>query len=360
MKTVLKKIIFLFMLMMANVAYADLYTVSGVAIAAQQDSAVKARDVALAEGQVEAFNQLVLNLAGETALSQIPPQDTESVTEFIQDVSLADEKLTSTRYSGRLTVRFRPAAVNSFLKSHEIPYLVREAPTMLVIPVYQEGNTQYILDDRNPLYQALKKKSEIAPFYRAIVPMGDANEVALTERALHTEQELSLLSPLLSAYNRDKILVLRMRVEPTNETVYIDSSVWPTRDMSSQTVFKKFHLSSGSMTSASGQMADAVFATMAENWRNTHVSRLDGIHTIYARTPVSSLQEWQALEQEMAGWKFVDKVVVRGAYLPQMLVELSFEQSVDEVKQALAEHGWILDLDFSGSGASLTRGGFIE
>ena len=107
-------------------------------------------------------------------------------------------------------------------------------------------------------------------------------------------------------------------------------------------------------------MSDAVFETMAENWRKANVARFDGAQVIYARVPVASLQEWQDLEQEMAQWHFVDSVVVRGAYLPQMLVELSFSQSVDEVKEELAERGWTLNLDFTGSGASLVKGGSVE
>ena len=95
---------------------------------------------------------------------------------------------------------------------------------------------------------------------------------------------------------------------------------------------------------------------MEHNWRSENMARLDEARKLYARIPVSSLQEWQNLETEMARWQFVDKVVVRGAYLPQMLVELSFTQSVDELKQNFAEYGWVLTLDFTGPGAALTRG----
>jgi len=343
-------------LLIATVAHANLYTVHGVSVAAEQESAMAARDIALSEGQVEAFNLLLLQLVGEDAVSQLPSQNKESVAQFVQDVSIEDEKLTATRYSGHITVRFNQNAVAEFFKAHEVPYLAHEAPSLLVIPVYQEGNSVYILDEKNPLYLALKQRPDFAPFYRATLPLGDANELALIEQALRTQQDLSLLAPLLATYQKDNILILRMRTEPLEQSVLIDTSIWPQHGMSSQTVFKRFRSNANLSAEAAQQMIQSVFETMERNWRSENMARLDEARKLYARIPVSSLQEWQNLETEMARWKFVDKVVVRGAYLPQMLVELSFTQSVDELKQTFAEYGWVLTLDFTGPGAALTRG----
>ena len=347
-------------LMVATLAHADLYSVSGVSVASEQESALKARDTALAEGQLEAFNLLLVRLAGEDVLAQVPAQDKSSVMQFVQDVSIEDEKLTATRYAGHITVRFNSSAVADFFKEHNISYLGSEPPSLLVIPVYQDGNKQYILDEKNPLYQALKKQENLAPFYRAAIPLGDANEIALTEQSLNTSKDLSLLVPLLSTYNKDRIMILRMRPEPQEQSVLIDSSIWPEQNMVSQTVFKRFRLDGTPLVDSSVQMAQVIFDTMASNWRETHMTKFDGERTLYARVPVSSLQEWQNLEKEMNKWQFVKKFVVRGAYLPQMLVELSFIQSIDELKQELSSRGWQLNLDFTGSGASLIKGDVHE
>ena len=113
-----KKLCVLLCVTVATLAHADLYTVSGVSVASEQESALKARDVALAEGQLEAFNLLLTRLAGEDVLVQVPAQDSDSVMQFVQDVSIEDEKLTTTRYAGHITVRFSSNAVAEFLKKH--------------------------------------------------------------------------------------------------------------------------------------------------------------------------------------------------------------------------------------------------
>jgi len=355
-----KKICILLGLMISTVAHANLYTVSGVSVASEQESALKARDVALAEGQLEAFNLLLTRLAGEEALAEVPVQNTESVTRFVQDVSIEDEKLTTTRYTGHITVRFNSNTVADFLKEHNVSYLGVEPPSLLVIPVYQDENKQYILDEKNPLYQALKQQDNFAPFYRATLPLGDVSEISLTERALNVSQDLSLLAPLLSAYGKDRIMILRMRTEPLEQSVLVDSSFWPTQDMGSQIVFKRFRLGQTPLNDASVQMSQAIFDMMASNWRKDHMAKFDGEKTLYARIPVSSLKEWQDLEREMDKWHFIKKIVVRGVYLPQMLVELSFTQDIGELKQEFNTRGWQLNLDFTGSGASLTKGAINE
>ncbi|MBP5344116.1 MAG: DUF2066 domain-containing protein [Alphaproteobacteria bacterium] len=342
--------------MLSTVASAHLYTITGVPVAAEQESALMAKDVALSEGQAEAFNLLVTQLAGENALTRLPTQTSDSVTQFVQDVSIEDEKLTATRYTGHITVRFNPTQITNLFKEHNVPYLGAEPPSLLVIPVYQDGNRQYILDDKNPLYQALKQQGNFAPFYRAAVPMGDATEIALTEQALTTTQDLSLLEPLLATYQKDRIMILRMRTEPLEKSVLVDSSIWPEQDMAPQAVFKRFRLGNTSLADACIQMPQVIFDMMAANWRKEHMAKFDGEQTIFARIPVSSLYEWQNLEKEMGTWQFVKKTVVRGAYLPQMLVELSFEQSIEELKQQFLSRGWQLKPDFTGPGASLTKG----
>ena len=355
--SVFKKLCLILCLFVASMAKADLYEISGIEVSSEQSNATQARDAALAEGELEEFNQLIVRLSGEDALSQIPSQNTESVVQFVRDVSIENEKLTATRYSGVITVRFNSKMVEEFLKTHEITYLSQEAPSLLVIPVYQDGGKQYILDERNPLYQGLKQKLDVGSFYRIALPMGDVDEIALTEKALNQDGDLSLLAPLLSVYEKDKICILRMHPETQDGVILMDSSIWPEIDMASQMVFKRFRLSSGPMVPASVDMAKTIFETMAEHWRSGNMSRLDDSQVIYARVPVSSLQEWQSIEKEMSSWKFLDNAIVRGAYLPQMLVELSFSQNVEDIKRALAERGWVLTLDFTGSGASLVKGG---
>ena len=271
-----KKICILLFLTIATGANANLYTITGVSVAAEQENALQARDIALADGQLDAFNLLLARIAGEEALVQIPTQNPDSVTQFVQDVSIEDEKLTSTRYAGHITVRFNQDKIIDFLKTHNLSYLGTEPPSLLVIPIYQDGNRQYILDDRNPLYNTLKRQNDFAPFYRATLPLGNADEVALVEPALNTTQNLELLEPLLDTYHKDRILLLRMRTEPREQSMLMDSSIWPEQNMASQTVFKRFRLGETSLDDASAQMSQVIFDMMASNWRKDHTVKFDG------------------------------------------------------------------------------------
>ncbi len=330
-----------------NVAKANLYRIENVPVSAESTSALAAKETALAEGQVEAFQRLVAKLSPES-YNQLPLMTAEEVLPYILGVAIENEKTTATKYMGSIAVEFNPTAVREFLNTQQVTYLRAQPPTLLIIPEYVVDATVQTLTPTNPLYQALKEQTNFAPFYQAVVPEGTPEELALSE------QNVSLTTNLLPIYHKDKVMVLHLEFEGDN-TWKIYSAFYPTTGMQNQVVFKRFRLSGGDSKQAAAQMAAAVFQEMERRWRQDQTISFDEKQTLYLRVNVNSLSDWLVLEKELQGWNFFENVTLKGVYLPQVLLEATFKGDAEKIHSALLANGWQLVRDFSGNGATLTR-----
>ena len=330
-----------------NVASAQLYKVDNVAVSAERASAMEAKEAALAEGQVVAFQRLIARLSPDSG-TQLPEMTPEEVLSYVSGVSIESEKTTATKYIGRIAVEFNPTAVKEFLNSQQMTYLRTQAPTLLVIPEYVTAEGTKLLSDDNPLYQALKEQKNFAPFYQAVVPEGTEEEVNLLQ------QDISLSKSLLPVYQKDKVMILRLEFQ--GGTIWeISSSFYPSSGMKGQEVRKQFDFNSQDIKRAAVFMSEAVFKEMEQRWRHDRTSSFDDKQTLYLRVNVDSLADWLALEQERKSWTFFEETTLKGVFLPLVLIEATYKGDEEKIQTQLLNNGWQLEKDFSGDGATLTK-----
>ena len=347
MKNIIKVLIAFGVICWAGSARANLYKVTGVPVVAERSSAMEAKEAALAEGQVVAFKRLIARLSPGNS-SQLPQMTEETVLPYVLGVSIENEKTTATKYIGSIAVEFNPTAVKNFLSTEQVTYLKTQAPSLLVIPEYiVDGQTQ-LLEPTNPLYQSLKENKNFAPFYQAVVPEGTDDEIVLLREGV------AAATSLLPSYGKERVMVLRL-VHEGNDMWQISSSFHPSSGMSNQVVHKRFRFSSGDPKMAAAQMSEAVFQEMEARWRSDRMTSFDEKQTLYLRIPVKTLPELLVLEKEMKTWSFFDEVILKGLYLPQVLVEATYKGSDEVLASRLLEEGWRLNKDLTGNGAALTR-----
>lgn len=342
------KCLFVSMILLENgVVLANLYKVTNVPVSAERESALAAKDAALSAGQLTAFNRLITKLSPDSVW-KLPQMTEESVLPYVQGVSIESEKTTATKYMGSIAVEFNPSAVRNFLSAEKVTYLKAQAPSLLVIPKYIANGKILTLDPENPLYTALKEKKDFAPFYQAVVPTGTEEEKILLQ------QGDEAASALLSQYGKEKLMILQLMAEG-NDIWQITSSFYPTSGMQNQVIYKRFRYSSGDPKVAAGQMANVVFSEMESKWRGDKMSSLADKQTLYLRITVDSLAEWLRLDQEMKDWTFFEETELRGLYLPQVLVDVTYKGDLNVLSERLLALGWQLNKDTTGNGGSLKK-----
>ncbi|HPQ50243.1 MAG TPA: hypothetical protein PKZ89_01040, partial [Alphaproteobacteria bacterium] len=92
----------------------DPYVVTGVRVDVVDETSVKARDKAFVEAQEKAFRQLSerLGQSNSSNLGNLP--SSEVLSGMVRDFEIENEQLSSKRYRGSFTIRFRESALNSY------------------------------------------------------------------------------------------------------------------------------------------------------------------------------------------------------------------------------------------------------
>lgn len=187
------------------------YTVEGVEVDVTAENAVKAREKAMDEAQVKAYQMLAERLLGEESAKTMPVPDPVTVSSMVQDFEVTKEQLSTKRYKGTYTVRFRPNAVRGKMTAAGLPDPARKP--VLVLPFYQVGGQTVLWSDTNPWLNAWRSFSSTAG---AVVPIGDAHDIAQVSDADGLQYSPMEVQQLAARYGADDVAVLLASPEPTN------------------------------------------------------------------------------------------------------------------------------------------------
>nr|MDP9128596.1 DUF2066 domain-containing protein [Pseudomonadota bacterium] len=170
-------------------ADASIYQVTDVPADVTADSAVHARDQAIAAGQRTAFTQLLQRLGADPALAAKLTND--DVGTLVQSFEVQSEHTSRVRYIGTFTVRFRPGAVRSYLTSHNAFYTDAPSRPIVVLPIIStEGHT--VLWEENTKWRAAwESGAHEGGLVPVVVPQGSLEDIALlsTEEAASGHKE---------------------------------------------------------------------------------------------------------------------------------------------------------------------------
>ena len=93
------------------------FMASGVAVDVTAGSASEARDRALAQGQLLAFDAMLRKLTDPADYGRLPPADPATVSNMVVGFEVEEEKASAVRYVATLTYRFDVDSVRSLLQN---------------------------------------------------------------------------------------------------------------------------------------------------------------------------------------------------------------------------------------------------
>jgi hypothetical protein len=188
------------------------YTVEGVEVDVTAENAVKAREKAMDEAQVKAYKMLAERFLGADAMKTFVTPDPLTVSSLVQDFEVTKEQLSSKRYKGTYTVRFRPNAMKMSMASKGISYSDQPKKPVLVLPFYQVGGQTVLWSETNPWMTAWRSFSSTS---NAIVPLGDANDMAQVNDGDALQYDPLEVQELAARYGADDVAILLASPEPT-------------------------------------------------------------------------------------------------------------------------------------------------
>ena len=113
------------------------FTVGNYPVEAKAADAVAAKNRAIADAQIAAFRSLLRRIVPVTSYNRITKLRATKVGDLIEGFSVRSERNSATEYIATYDFIFQAEAVRRILDRENIPFLDRQAPTIMLLPVYR-------------------------------------------------------------------------------------------------------------------------------------------------------------------------------------------------------------------------------
>lgn len=197
-------------------AWADAFSVSGVRVDVRATTAAQAREQALRQGQVEAFRRMISVIVSDGDRARLADPSADEVEAMVNDLSVADERASATRYIAVLTVHFDPARVNAFLRARGVSVVKSSDESVILLGVYRDApdGAPQLWEETNPWRPLLNNAAVARGLFPVILPLGDLEDVAQASAEKALALDAAGLDALMSRYGADAVVVAEAVMKP--------------------------------------------------------------------------------------------------------------------------------------------------
>lgn len=345
------------------------FVIGNYPVEARALDAVAAKEQAISDGQQAAFRSLLRRIVPVTAYARLKGVKTTPAAPMIEGFSVRSERNSSTEYIASYDFSFQPAAIQRLLEAQGIPYVDKQAPRIVVVPIYraerQPANVvAEATDTWSYAWRSLDLGNALTP-----VTLGQAKKTlhpdtinaALAgdsgaQRAIAGEYQTSLvvlavLEPSADGKKATVTLGGQDAVGPLSlvRGYRLDGDLAYTSELAAVVALgvlegrwkaANSHLSTASAP-ASGGFAPPQQGTAYGEGPPSYRARGSAPSGGMIRLSVSfqGMGEWQQISQRLATTPGVDNLEVEGLSARGARIALSFPGSADDLARALSSQG---------------------
>lgn len=338
-------LVFAVALMPVGAAAQSIYDVSGIAIDESAENEVEAKETGLAKAKSTAFRKLLSRLAVNQDGAELPQADWSEIERMIADFSLAGEKFGGGRYIASLTVRFQPSGVRNFLERNNLAYSESVSGRLVVLPVFENGETAQLWDETNLWLSAWARLEDLdSPPVPLIVPLGDIADVSAIGAAQAIRVIPENIDSISNRYQARGAVVAIARTGENAATggfqvdvVYLSTAPgWAD-------VTQNFSIAGTAEETLEDVLAKAAQTTalsIDEAWKNQNaIQPNQARQSLAAVVPLNGLPSWVAVEKKLLRISPVKSVNLSEIALDRAAIEIVFVGSIDQLQRALNQNG---------------------
>ena len=313
-----------------------------VAADASAETAGKARDLALADGQRRGFAAIAQKLGANPA--KLPKLDDRALSDLVASFEVANEKISAVRYAADYTFHFRPEETKRALRGAGIGQAedAANAPksAVVVIPVYQSGAAARLWDDPNPWRQAWDQQPA-GGGPRLAVPLGDAGDIAAIDAERARAGNADALAQIARRNGGEEALVALVATRgPADKPTGLDVTVRRYR------AGKPVDSHGAALVANPGEgEADllrravaAIAGNIAGGWKN-ETAQDDQQGTLTAILPIAGLDDWTRTKERLAAVPAIRRIALVALSRQEATIEIGYGGSIDQLTAGLADSG---------------------
>ncbi|MGE0652499.1 MAG: DUF2066 domain-containing protein [Alphaproteobacteria bacterium] len=330
----------------------EVFTVRGVAVDATANSAIEAREQALASGQGAAFNRLLERLTLASDRQKLPVLGTDKINDLVKDFEVSDEKTSAVRYLASLTVRFKPDVVRNFLREQGVGFAESRSKTLLVLPVMEVIGALALWDDPNPWREAWNRLPPSDGLVPLVQAKGDLQDVAIIGAEQAVRGDPSRLGAIAGRYGAADVLVARAGMrQPEGAMVQSGSGPWLQVVLTrigvaplEQTHVEAFYPEAGeAMEALLLRAAQAIAAQVQEEWKRNNRLRFDTGDELNVDVPLSSLAQWLEIKAKLETVPFIRRTNLTFLSRKGARLRLNFIGDEEQLRLALIQNDLVLE-----------------
>lgn len=316
----------------------DVFTIRGVAVDVTAANGNAAKEQALADGQRQAFQQLLERLTAPADRAKLPKADGP---DYVRSFSIDNERASSVRYLATLTVRFNPVAVRKLLRDAGVPFTDTRGRPVVVVPVLKAQGRTILWDDPNP-WRAAWTALNGGGLVPLLVPPGEVADV----QTLSPEQALAADPDRLAAegarLQAGEVLVAVASLAPDGRRLDVRLSALPGTPKPFDAV--AYDLQSGETAEQMmGRAARDVARALDAVYKLDSAQQTDQAEALSAIVPLAGFDDWLAVRAGLARVPQIRSYEVVSLSKTEAALVLHTVGGHDRVKSALADAGLAMD-----------------
>jgi hypothetical protein len=321
----------------ASAQQPNVYAVAGVYVDETAANSAAAQEAAFASAQRIGFQRLVarLTVPEELARQGQPTVDDATLQRLVLSVDVEDQRRSSTRYVGRLTVRFDPLGVRTLLRERNFAVVDTRTAPVLVVPAVVAGTP----DETTALWREVWEQGgfqqELAPLATAPATLSGAPDWNAAQAAATAAAAASALYATLRVQG-GAVTAALVEVAPNNVR----------RDRGEVTARVNGE-GAPALRAALASLAEQASLRLQNDWkaRNTVVT---GQRARVAASAIYQTEaQWQTIKGalESSAATLISEIRIEAVARNGALVSFSFVGNRDQLAAELARHGVALSDD---------------
>lgn len=312
-----------------------MFSASGIQVDVTAANAAAAREQAMQEGQKKALMVVMERITPSYVVEQLPELVPDDILNFVQDISVLNEKTSSVRYMATLEVRFNPDAVRELLRQNGLPYVRTSGKPLLILPIYRRSASAspVLWEENNPWLRAWINRNVESYMVPLFVPMGELSDLQTVSVDRILRGDLPAAQDLAKRYEAEGILIVELVRNGQTFTV-------KGRAMDEMTASEipNFTFSVPLTKDTATTFARAVRKVvehLESVWKSEQMVQFNEAASLVALVPVPDLAQWQKIKGRLDRIPIISSYYLQAARAGVMQLTIFFAENIDRLQKEM-------------------------
>lgn len=328
---------------------ASLYIVKDIAVDKTAKTAALAREKALPEARIKAFDTLLKRITLAEERKKLKPLKADKINDFIAEMSITGEKTSSVRYIASLDFTFNPKQVKSYLEENNTSYVAAVSAPMLLFPLLEgkDGGPNLLFEEENEWFAFFNKRRDKNPLAVSvqplIIPYGDSLDMAETEALAKDLDFDALPEDLRYRYNVSDIIVAVAQENENNFAFSVYHLKQPASEYEGETpaiIPFNFKVSKNANKERIFNAAEKTIREKLEtDWKKDNVVRFSEALSLTAIVPIDNIPNWIEVKRRLDTVAIIDRYELKAMKNDRIQLNIFFGRGIERLVSDLASVG---------------------